>query len=265
MLFYRGNTSPKKWWSFSLLCAHVRLPESPEYKICIYVVGAEDQIEWQSGTPLRTQHWWHGFLWKRTQQTQKKQKRFAHFPFKLQLEEKKVPPFSRKPWWCLGVPSIFQRYIDRVIGLQPFIWEMVGWLYNPGPMCSWDVVKRHSIIPWFPRFSFPFSLAVTSFLHAPGQWLQVVASPRFGFSICLEPQGARNNKRYTGCDIFLRCFFLRLQENICLVLCLCAKKQSRNIQAIHQVRNLTLSKCHLQFEDWYILFLHQNPGYVCGR
>ena len=26
------------------------------YNICIYVVGAEDQMEWQSGTPLRTQH-----------------------------------------------------------------------------------------------------------------------------------------------------------------------------------------------------------------
>ena len=44
---------------FPFLCCmsdYQRVLNKQYMNICIYVVGAEDQMEWQSGTPLRTQH-----------------------------------------------------------------------------------------------------------------------------------------------------------------------------------------------------------------
>ena len=104
VFFCRWNvTSPKKWWSFPFLCCmsdYRRVLNKQYMNICIYVVGAEDQIEWQSGTPLRTQHWWHGFLWKEIKQTKETKAFCGIFPFKLQFLQKKLPPFQyRKAWW----------------------------------------------------------------------------------------------------------------------------------------------------------------------
>lgn len=244
VFFCRWNvTSPKKWWSFPFLCCmsdYRRVLNKQYMNICIYVVGAEDQIEWQSGTPLRTQHWWHGFLWKEIKQTKETKAFCGIFPFKLQFLQKKLPPFQyRKAWWFFWGSKYFGDTHTHTHHL----------IYCKG----------------FQGFHFPFPLAVmTGFHKFPGLWVNDFNGEKLhhqglAFLFAWSPQGARNNKKIYWMRYFFDFFFRTSRTLVFGAMSLCSKILE-NISHTSGFPNLTFNKCRLHFEDWSILCFHQNPG-----
>ena len=246
MMNCNGNhvnvTSPKKWWSFPFLCCmsdYRRVLNKQYMNICIYVVGAEDQIEWQSGTPLRTQHWWHGFLWKEIKQTKETKAFCGIFPFKLQFLQKKLPPFQyRKAWWFFLGSKYFGDTHTHII---------------------WYIVKVSKVfISLFPWQWWQVSISF------PGLWVNDFNGEKLhhqglAFLFAWSPQGARNNKKIYWMRYFFDFFFRTSRTLVFGAMSFCSKILE-NISDTSGFPNLTFNKCRLHFEDWSILCFHQNPG-----